>query len=106
VTPRQLYSAHQERKRAEELLRGADVMALATVDDDLSSCDMAGRIYTDAELSVIRGSNVEARAKITLRRDGGRITVLVSDQTRLEIVSYSYVFPPKGGEVSDPQTDR
>jgi hypothetical protein len=98
-TPRALYSAYQERNRAAEDARGADAMALVTVGDFLPSYEMAGRIYTDTQVSVIRGRNVEPGARITLRRGGGTITVPGSNNIRVEHVDNGYSFPAKGGEV-------
>jgi hypothetical protein len=68
-------------------------MALVIVGDTLPSYEMAGRIYTDTQVSVIRGRNVEPGARITLRRAGGSTVSMV------EFVSYGYPFPAKGGEV-------
>lgn len=98
-TPRHLYSAYHERNRAEGQVRGADAMALVTVGDNLPSYEMAGRIYTDTQVTVIRGSKLTVGAKITLHRGGGSITDS-GGNIRSEFVSYTYgLFPPKGEEV-------
>lgn len=99
TTPSQIYSAYQLRKNAEELVRQADAMILATVGDRSPSYALGGFIYTDTQVSIVHGQGFETGAQITLRRRGGSIHDPGSNTTRAEVVDYLYAFPAKGGEV-------
>jgi len=56
TTPGQWYSAYQQRRAAEQRLREAGVIVLATVGDQLSSYAEGDDIYTDTLVSVDRGA--------------------------------------------------
>ncbi|HYF79665.1 MAG TPA: hypothetical protein VD973_21365 [Symbiobacteriaceae bacterium] len=98
-TPRQMYSNYQLRQTAQQLAKRADAMALVTVGDALPSYELGGDVYTDYEVTVVRGQSVKPGDKLKIRRHGGSITVPGTETMRVTTVDYAYHFPEKGGEV-------
>lgn len=96
-TPQKLYSNYQQRQTAERLAKGADAVALVTVVDKLPSYEIGREIYTDVEVIVMRGQNVKAGEKLTIRRHGGTVPIPGTNMERSLIVDYIYLFPEKKG---------
>ena len=98
-SPRQAYNNFKLRQAAEELAKGANALAYVTVGNRLPAYEMAGSVYTDYVVSVVRGTNVKRGDELTIRRHGGSIAIPGTDQIRLAIVDYIYPFPEQGGDV-------
>lgn len=98
-TPKQMYSAYQLRQTAERLVKSADAMAIVTVGASLPSYEVSGDIYTDVEVSVVRGQKVKPEQKLTIRRPGGTVPVPGTDTAKTLTVDHAYRFPEKGSEV-------